>query len=101
MDLDALSQKDRDLLEHFNVPVMLGWVRAMLDWPAIEPADFRCNTLWLVGSEDQHGMASVKEYQSSLEGSNVQVHIVDGLDHNQVFYEIDLVLPTMLKFTIL
>ena len=67
--------------------------------PAIEPADFRCPTLWLVGSEDRHAMASIKEYEESLKGSRVQVHSVEGLDHDQVFTEIDRVFPTMLAFT--
>jgi pimeloyl-ACP methyl ester carboxylesterase len=98
LDLDSLSQNDRDLLAHLNVPVMLGWVRAMLDWPAIEPADFLCPTLWLAGSEDQNAMASIQEYQHALDGSQVQVQIVDGLDHNQLFDEIDRVLPIMLAF---
>jgi pimeloyl-ACP methyl ester carboxylesterase len=97
--LESLSQEDQDFLRHFNVPVMLGWVRAMLDWSAIEPADFRCPTLWLVGSEDRHAMASFKEYEESLKGSRIQVHIVEGLDHEQVFSEIDRVFPTMLAFT--
>ncbi len=99
LDLNSLSQNDQDFLRHFNVPVMLGWVRAMLDWPAIEPADFRCPTLWLVGSEDRHAMASLKEYEDSLRGSRVQVHLFEGLDHEQVFSEIDRVFPTMLAFT--
>ena len=99
LDLDALSQDDQDVLRRLNVPVMLGWVRAMLDWPAIEPADFRCPTLWLIGSEDPHAMASFKQYKVSLKGSRVQVHIVEGLDHEQVFDEIDRVLPRMLAFT--
>ena len=99
LDLDSLSQDDQDFLRRFNVPVMLAWVRAMLDWPAIEPADFRCPTLWLIGSEDRHVMASIKEYEESLKGSRVQVHIVEGLDHEQVFTEIDRVFPTLLAFT--
>lgn len=44
-------------------------------------------------------MASVKEYEGSLEDSQVHVHIVDGLGHEQVFEEIDKVFPTMLAFT--
>jgi pimeloyl-ACP methyl ester carboxylesterase len=99
LNLDSLSQEDQDLLRHFDASVMLGWVRAMLDWPAIEPADFRCPTLWLVGSKDRHAMASLNEYGEALKGSTVQVHIVEGLDHNQVFDEIDRVFPTMLAFT--
>ena len=99
LDLESLSRDDQDFLRHFNVPVMLGWVRAMLDWPVIEPAEFLCPTLWLVGSEDQHAIASLKEYEKSLKGTRVQVHIVEGLDHEQVFSEVDRVLPIMLAFT--
>ncbi|MCP4543422.1 MAG: alpha/beta hydrolase [Chloroflexi bacterium] len=99
LDLDSLSQDDQEFLRRFNVPVILAWGRAMLDWPTIEPADFRCPTLWLVGSEDQYVMTSVKEYKESLNGSMVQVHVAESLDHNQVFAEIDRVFPTMLAFT--
>jgi pimeloyl-ACP methyl ester carboxylesterase/GNAT superfamily N-acetyltransferase len=99
LDLDALSPDDRDFLRRFNVPVMLAWVRAMMDWPAIEPADFRCPTLWVVGSEDRYAMASLSEYKDSLQGSRLQVHIVQGLDHERAFDEIDRVFPTMLAFT--
>lgn len=99
LDLDSLTQDDRDTLNHLRIPVVLAWVRAMLDWPAVEPTDFHCPVLWLAGSEDRHAMASIKEYEKSLEGSMVQVHIVEGLDHEQLFDEIDRVLPTMLAFT--
>ncbi len=99
LDLDALSEMDRDMLGRLNVPVMLGWVRAMLDWPSVEPADFRCPALWLVGSEDLHAMASLEEYGESLQGSRVQVQILEGLDHEEVFDEIDRVFPVMLAFT--
>jgi pimeloyl-ACP methyl ester carboxylesterase len=45
VNIDSLPPEDRDVLDRLNVPVMLAWVRAMLDLPAIEPADFRCPTL--------------------------------------------------------
>jgi pimeloyl-ACP methyl ester carboxylesterase len=96
LDLESLSQSDQDMIKSFNVPLVLPWVRALLDWPSIEPADFRCPTLWLAGSEDQHAIASIKEREESLKGSLVQVHIIEGLDHSQVFDEIDRVFPTML-----
>jgi pimeloyl-ACP methyl ester carboxylesterase len=99
LDPDALSQDDQAFLRHFNVPVMLGWVRAMLDWPAVEPADYRCPTLWLIGSEDPHAMASLREYEASLLRSRVHVRLLEGLDHNQAFDEIDTVFPTLLAFT--
>ncbi len=99
LDLNSLSQDDQDFLRQFNVPVMLAWVTAMLEWPAIEPADFRCPTLWLVGSEDRHGMNSYRKYAELLPDSKVQAHIVAGLDHEQLFSEIDDVFPILLAFT--
>jgi pimeloyl-ACP methyl ester carboxylesterase len=41
LQIESLSPADQDMLRYMNVPVMLGWVRAMLDWPTVEPADFR------------------------------------------------------------
>lgn len=99
LDLDTLSASDRDVLNRLHVPSMLGWVQAMLDWPAVTPGDFCCPTLWLVGTEDRHAMDSVREYQAALQRSTVRVHVADGLDHDRAFDEIDQVFPTMLAFT--
>lgn len=99
LDPESLTPDDREYLHNFNVPVMLAWGRAMLDWPAIEPSDFLCPTLWLVGSEDRFAMITVREHEQSLKGSRVQLHIVEGLNHGQVFDEIDRVFTTMLAFT--
>jgi len=71
----------------------------MLNWHVVEPADFRCPALWLVGSEDRVAMITVREYEQSLKASKVQLHIVEGLNHGQVFDEIDRVFATMLAFT--
>jgi pimeloyl-ACP methyl ester carboxylesterase len=98
LDLTELSANDRELLQRLNVPAMLGWVRAMLDWPAVVPTDFRCPTLWLIGSEDRHAMDSLTAYEESLKSSRMQVHVVEGLDHEQTFDEIDRVFPVILAF---
>ena len=99
LDLKSLSQDDQDHLQRTNVPVTLAWLSAMLDWAAIEPADLRCPTLWLVGSENKNAMASLQECEGALKESRVQVHVVEGLNHLQEFTEIDKVLPAMRAFT--
>jgi pimeloyl-ACP methyl ester carboxylesterase len=99
LEPSTLSELDHDVWQRLHVPSMLGWVRAMLDWPAVEPAHFRCSTLWVIGSEDRHAMDSLREHRQALRGSNVQVHLADGLNHDQVFDEIDVVFSTMLAFT--
>jgi pimeloyl-ACP methyl ester carboxylesterase len=99
LDLASLSESDREMLENFNIAVILAWVKAMLEWSSVEPNDFRCPTLWLAGSKDLHAMSSIKDYAEAVEDSLVEVQIVPGLDHNQLFEEIDTVLPIMLAFT--
>ena len=100
LDMNSLSQGDRDMLSNHNVSVVLAWVQAMLAWPLVVPGDLRCPTLWLAGSEDQHAMDSISEYSEDLPSSTIQVEILDGLDHMEAFDAIDTVLPKLLAFSV-
>ena len=97
--MDSLSAADRKKLEDHGVPLKLASFGAMLDWPTLSPVELLCPTLWLVGSKNEGAMASIKEYSADLEKSPVQVHIVDGLDHEHEFTEIDQVFPVMSSFS--
>lgn len=99
LDINLLPAHDQEMLQNLNIPAMLGWAPAMLEWPSVEPADFLCPTLWLVGSEDPIAIESVQEYKIALKGSLVQVQVIEGLNHEQVFDQIDAVFPAMLAFT--
>ncbi len=99
LDVNLLPTHDQEMLHNMNIPAMLGWVPAMLEWPSVEPTDFLCPTLWLVGSEDQIAIESVRKYKIALKGSLIQVQVVEGLDHEQVFDQINAVFPDMLAFT--
>lgn len=66
---------------------------------AVEPRHFHCPVLWLVGSEDQVAMTTVREFQQFLPGTEVKLDIIEGLHHGQVFNEIDKVFATMLAFS--
>jgi pimeloyl-ACP methyl ester carboxylesterase len=99
LDIESLDADERHELQHGNIPLALAWLSAMLDWSAIEPADLRCPTLWLIGSENKNTLANLKEYEASLQGTQVQVQVVEGLTHNQELTEVDRVLPIMVAFT--
>ena len=94
----SLSSADQELLATFDVQVMLAWVRAMLDWPAVIPTDMRCPTLWVAGAEDEDALVSMREYEASIPGSMVKTSILAGLDHNTAFDQIDVTLPGLLAF---
>jgi pimeloyl-ACP methyl ester carboxylesterase len=95
----SLSKDDREFMENNNVSAMMAWGQAMLNWSAVEPSHFHCPVLWLVGSEDQVAMTTVREFQQFLPDTKVKLHIIEGLDHGQVFNEIDKVFATMLAFS--
>lgn len=100
-DPTTLSGEDRDVMANMDVPVLLAWLTAMLDWGLNEPDDLRCPVLWLSGSENELGtVASMKAYEEKTAvPPNVQMQIIDGLNHPQEFEEINRVFPAMLAFT--
>lgn len=75
------------------------WITAMIGYPRVEPADMRCPTLWLVGTNNENAYASAKEYESKLAGTRVTLFTVKGLNHPQEFSEIDRVFPREVEFT--
>jgi pimeloyl-ACP methyl ester carboxylesterase len=98
LDVQSLTQEDQDQLQGSDMPVTVAWLSAMLEWGSIEPGDVRCPTLWLAGSRNDLAMAGIREYEATLKESNVQVKVIEGLDHEQEFTDIDRVLPVMLAF---
>jgi pimeloyl-ACP methyl ester carboxylesterase len=102
-DLKSLSQQDQKELQGLNFPAetlpsMLAWSTAMLDWGTVTPADLRCPTLWMIGTENNKALESYREYETEIPGSKVQVRMLEGMNHEQEFTEIDKVLPVILKF---
>jgi pimeloyl-ACP methyl ester carboxylesterase len=79
-------------------PVQAAWIGALLDYPAVEPADMRCPTLWLVGTSNTSAMDSVKKYETALPGTRVRLTTLEGLTHPQEMERIDQSLPAALAF---
>ena len=98
LDITSLSTEDQKAWQETNIAVDVAWLSAMLDWGVIEPADLRCQTLWLVGSKNESTMASIREYEEKLKRSMVRVEVIEGLNHREEFTEIDRSLPVMLAF---
>lgn len=98
LDLESLSEEDRQFFESFNVPVILAWGQSMLEWPWQGPKDFHCPVLWAVGTEDKQALENAKGYMGELDHSTIHPHFFEGLDHGQVMEAIDEVFPTYLEF---
>jgi pimeloyl-ACP methyl ester carboxylesterase len=99
LDVSAMSDTDRAIWQRGTVPLTIAWLGAMLEWPAVEPDDLRCRTLWLVGSANENAMESVRAYEHVLAGTLVTLAIVSGLTHEAELTRIDDVLPRLEQFT--
>ena len=102
-DPKSLSPKDQEDIQELIfpgefLPSVLAWTLAMLDWDTVTPADLRCPTLWLIGSENDKTLESYKQHEAEIPKSNVQVRMLEGLNHAQEFENIELVLPIILNF---
>lgn len=97
--IDSLSEADQKKLEEHGVPLKLASFGAMLDWPSVGPSDMLCPTLWLVGSKNEGAMASIKAYEEDIKDSLVQVAVIEGLDHQQEFTQIDQAFEVMHSFS--
>ena len=82
-----------------NMPNRPAWITAMLSYPDVAPAEMRCPTLWLVGSNNLGAMESVAHYRDKLAGTGVTLEVIEGLNHPQELEMIDRVFPREVEFT--
>ena len=75
------------------------WLTAMIKYPAVEPADMKCPTLWVVGSKNDNAFQSAEAYKSTLSATPVTLAVFDGLNHPQEFEQIDRVFAREVEFT--
>ncbi len=81
-----------------GIPVWLACFQAMLDWPTVKLEDIRCPVLLLAGTENKGVIEWIQSNQKALDRAGVQVKVVEGLNHNQEFSEIDRVFPIVRPF---
>jgi pimeloyl-ACP methyl ester carboxylesterase len=102
-DLQSLSEKDRGDIKQLtfpgeSLPSVLAWSTAMLTWATVSPSDLLCPTLWLIGSENDKALDTLREYENEIPDSSIRVRIIEGLNHGEEFESIDKILPTILPF---
>jgi pimeloyl-ACP methyl ester carboxylesterase len=73
-------------------------LQAMATWPDVQPADARHPALLLTGTRDVGPVEAVRAQTADCERVGVRVHIFDGLDHQQLVTERDVVLPVVRAF---
>jgi pimeloyl-ACP methyl ester carboxylesterase len=81
-----------------RMPVWVACFQAMRDWPRIDPDAVRCPTLLLAGTRNKGTVKWIEANRPALENANIQVAIVEGLDHPQEFSQVEQVYPIVAAF---
>jgi pimeloyl-ACP methyl ester carboxylesterase len=98
LSLASLSDDDRTWWQTGNIPSMVAQMSAILDWPSMQPADLPCPALWVMGTANESAMRSLSEYEPSLSATDVTVHLLPGLAHDQELSRIEDTLPLLRRF---
>jgi len=94
----TLSQAKRKSAIKGRIPALVACLQAMRDWPRIDPDAVRCPTLLLAGTRNKGTMKWIEANRPALERANVQVALVEGLDHPQEFSQVEQVYPIVASF---
>lgn len=99
LDRSKLSPGDYEALTKGGVKLAVAWQSALLEYPPMEPAEFKVPTLWMVATGDTDAMASVKAYEGKLANTKVTLATIDGPSHSETLQRIDLTFDKLADFT--
>ncbi len=94
----TLAEKKRKSAIKGRIPVWIACFQAMRDWPSVHPGDMRCPALLLAGTRNKGAMSWVRSNREALDSAGVVVEIIEGLNHQQEFSQIDRVFPAVSAF---
>jgi len=93
-----LSEKQRKSAIKGRIPVWVACFQAMRSWPRVDPGDLQKPALLVVGTRNMNVCNWINANQDALAGSQIQVEMIEGLNHQQEFSQIDKVYPVVHSF---
>ena len=94
----ALSGPKQQSAIKGRIPVWVACFQAMRAWPSIAPDAVRCPSMLLVGTGNKGVYKWVTSNRQALDKANVQIEVVEGLNHPQEFSKIEQVYPLVAPF---
>lgn len=99
LDRSTITPGDYEALTKGGVKLAVAWQSALVNYPALEPAEVKVPTLWAVATGDAEAMASVKANDGKLTGTRVTLMLIDGPSHSETLRRHDLWLDKAIEFT--
>jgi len=81
-----------------RIPVWVACFQAMCGWLNIDANEIKRPALLLAGSKNKNVMDWLEEDRSSIARTKVHVEIVDGINHQQEFSQIERLYPIVYSF---
>ncbi|MBN1319389.1 MAG: alpha/beta fold hydrolase [Thermoleophilia bacterium] len=82
-----------------RMAVWVACLQAMRGWPATEAVDLRCPGLLVCGTKSHTRAADwAQANKETLEVAGARVEVVEGLNHQQEFSDVDRVFPVVREF---
>ncbi|MHA2251565.1 MAG: hypothetical protein ACXAD7_14470, partial [Candidatus Kariarchaeaceae archaeon] len=97
LDMDALDENDRKLINQIDMPAWCATLEAMLTWGTITPSDLLCPGVLIVGSKNENALTELEKYYDSMKKNDVEFELVEGLTHMEEFTRKDIILPILLS----
>lgn len=94
----TLTEKKRKSAIKGRIPVWVACFQAMRGWPSVEAAEVRCPTMLVVGTKNRSTREWVRSNRAELDGAGIQIEIIEGLNHQQEFSQIERVYPVISSF---
>ena len=98
LDVAKLSPSDRAAWEG-GMAVTVFTLTALMDFPAVEPAEIKAPTLWVMGADDS-AMENVKQYEAKLAATKVTLKILPSINYSDSFIKMDQVMSEVEPFLI-
>lgn len=89
LDVAQLSPGDRTAWDD-GIASLASFLIALDAYPALEPAEIKAPTLWVVGASDTTAAENMKTYEGKLAGTKVTLKQLAGATYTDTFSRIDL-----------
>ena len=96
LDVTKLPPSDRSAWEGGMAVTVLSLI-ALMDYPALEPAEIKAPTLWVMGADDS-AMDNVKQYEGKLSGTRVTLKVLPSVNYSDSFIKMDQVMSEVEPF---
>ncbi|MDP9315595.1 MAG: alpha/beta hydrolase [Chloroflexota bacterium] len=93
-----LPPSGKAYVRRMNWPAYVARWHSLVQWPWVEPQDVRCPMLVYTGTKDGNIVVQLQHQRAAIKAAGIQLHILEGLAHGQLFTERLVIAPVVLPF---